>query len=343
MAQQEPSPEALTTDQPTSVASRPNPASAAPGIKRRRQAAKGAPQKGQARGRPICSASGQAPSSMTAAPASSHSPSRRRSRQDRQERTHDQRAAPAPRQGPPQIRGIAAVPDLRREAPLTPTICGSLSRARWGARSATNSRYLCAEPITGTTIASATRSPGGRDGPSIPSPRRGCSGFRPGVSNKDHQSPSFPRSSVSSGGRRAHRTFAAGCGRHDQSGRGRSVGNTRRTVLTLEDKDLDPLGLLERHFAGLHRAQLPAGMAFALMRADDLDSSDRGKPQWRRFLRPRLRSAPGRAVPARRLPGRRRTDLIDGRRDHGSRRRPTGRREDRAFLGGGQDRERDGA
>jgi hypothetical protein len=70
------------------------------------------------------------------------------------------------------------------EVPPTPTIFDSPSRARWGARSATNSRYLCAEPITATSIASETKSPGGGDGLLIPSPRRGCSGFQPGVSNE---------------------------------------------------------------------------------------------------------------------------------------------------------------
>ena len=71
------------------------------------------------------------------------------------------------------------------EAPLTPTICGSLNPARWGARSATSSRYLYAELITVTSIASETKSPGGGDGLSIPSRRHGCSGFRRGVSNND--------------------------------------------------------------------------------------------------------------------------------------------------------------
>src|SRR3981081_2278467 len=70
------------------------------------------------------------------------------------------------------------------EAPLMPTICGSRSHARWGARSATNSRYLCAGPITVTTTAQETKSPGGGGGLLTPSQRRGCSGFRRGVSNK---------------------------------------------------------------------------------------------------------------------------------------------------------------
>jgi hypothetical protein len=69
------------------------------------------------------------------------------------------------------------------EAPLTPTICGSLSPARWGARSATSSRYLCAERITGTIIVSATRPPGGADNPLIPWGRHDSSGFRRGVLN----------------------------------------------------------------------------------------------------------------------------------------------------------------
>jgi hypothetical protein len=54
------------------------------------------------------------------------------------------------------------------EAPLTPTICGSHSPAQWGARSVTNTPYRCAERITGTIIASATKSPRGADRLSIP-------------------------------------------------------------------------------------------------------------------------------------------------------------------------------
>ena len=73
------------------------------------------------------------------------------------------------------------------EAPPTPTICGSLNRARWAARSATNSPYHCAERITGTTIAPETKSAGGRDGLLIPSRRRGCFGFPRGKSNEGHQ------------------------------------------------------------------------------------------------------------------------------------------------------------
>ena len=71
------------------------------------------------------------------------------------------------------------------EARLTPIICGSPSPARWDARSATSSPYLCAEPITVTSIASETKSPGGRDGLLIPSRRRGCSGFRRAASNEN--------------------------------------------------------------------------------------------------------------------------------------------------------------
>jgi hypothetical protein len=71
------------------------------------------------------------------------------------------------------------------EAPPTPTICGSPNPAQWGARSATSSPYPCAESITETSIASETKSPGGRDGPLIPSRRRGCSGFRRAVSNEN--------------------------------------------------------------------------------------------------------------------------------------------------------------
>ena len=63
------------------------------------------------------------------------------------------------------------------EAPQTPTIYGSPSPARWGARSATSLPYLCAELITGTTIASATSTPGGANRPSIRSKRHGSSGY----------------------------------------------------------------------------------------------------------------------------------------------------------------------
>jgi hypothetical protein len=38
------------------------------------------------------------------------------------------------------------------EAPLTPTIFGSPSRARWDERPATSSSFPCAEPITGKII-----------------------------------------------------------------------------------------------------------------------------------------------------------------------------------------------
>jgi hypothetical protein len=70
------------------------------------------------------------------------------------------------------------------EAPPTPITSGSLSPERWAARSATNSLYLYAEPITETTTTPATKSPGGRGGLLIPSPRLGCSGSRRGVSNE---------------------------------------------------------------------------------------------------------------------------------------------------------------
>jgi hypothetical protein len=48
----------------------------------------------------------------------------------------------------------------------------------------TCSRCLFAESITATSIASETKSPGGRDGLLIPSRRRGCSGFRRAASNE---------------------------------------------------------------------------------------------------------------------------------------------------------------
>jgi antitoxin (DNA-binding transcriptional repressor) of toxin-antitoxin stability system len=65
-----------------------------------------------------------------------------------------------------------------------PITSGSLSPERCAARSATNSLYLYAEPITETTTTLATKSPGGRGGLLIPSPRLGCSGLRRGVSNE---------------------------------------------------------------------------------------------------------------------------------------------------------------
>ena len=82
------------------------------------------------------------------------------------------------------------------EVPRTPTICGSLSPGRWGARSATSSRYLCAEPTTATTIAPETKSRGGRGGLLIPLRRRGCFGFRPGASSNDRACGSTVRSRI---------------------------------------------------------------------------------------------------------------------------------------------------
>ena len=49
------------------------------------------------------------------------------------------------------------------------------------------SRSLCAEPITGTTIALATSRPGGANRLLIPSGRRGRFGFRRGGSNEGRQ------------------------------------------------------------------------------------------------------------------------------------------------------------
>jgi hypothetical protein len=60
----------------------------------------------------------------------------------------------------------------------------SLSPERSDARSATNSPYLCAERITGTTTALATRRPGGLVRRSIPWRSRGSFGFRRGESNE---------------------------------------------------------------------------------------------------------------------------------------------------------------
>src|ERR1700730_7632076 len=65
-----------------------------------------------------------------------------------------------------------------------PTISSLPRPVRWGARSAMNSPYLCAEFTTATSTASETKSPGGRDGLSTLLLRRACSGFRHGVSNE---------------------------------------------------------------------------------------------------------------------------------------------------------------
>jgi hypothetical protein len=46
-----------------------------------------------------------------------------------------------------------------------------------------SSRYRYAEFIIATSTAMETKSPGGKDERSIPSQHRGCSGFRPGVSD----------------------------------------------------------------------------------------------------------------------------------------------------------------
>jgi hypothetical protein len=54
----------------------------------------------------------------------------------------------------------------------------------WDSRSATNSRYLCAEHITGITIILGTRWRGGKDGLLIRSQQRECSELRRGLSNE---------------------------------------------------------------------------------------------------------------------------------------------------------------
>jgi hypothetical protein len=106
MAQRELSEEALTTDQATSVRAGPilpQPLPTSSGVVK---PPRGRPRKAKACGRTICSASGHGHpvfSPLQTAPVP----------QDRQERAHHQRAAPPARQGPPQIRRIAAVPDLR--------------------------------------------------------------------------------------------------------------------------------------------------------------------------------------------------------------------------------------
>ena len=75
-----------------------------------------------------------------------------------------------------------------------------------------------------------------------------------------------------------------------QGGHGGNAGNAGRTVPALEDENLGPVGLLEGHFARQHRTQLPAGMAIALMQANEsAGSSDRRKPRWRRSRRRPLR------------------------------------------------------
>ena len=85
------------------------------------------------------------------------------------------------------------------EAPLTPTIFGSLSPAQWDAKLATSSRYHYVGPITGIITASATRPPGGVDRPSIPSGLRGSSGFQRVVSNEGDGFGSMARSEAKEG------------------------------------------------------------------------------------------------------------------------------------------------
>ena len=86
------------------------------------------------------------------------------------------------------------------EIPLMPIICGSPSPVRWDARSATNSRCLCAESITGKIIASAMSQPGGANSPLIPWRFRASSGFRHAASNE--QAEICSRFSVSTGRQR---------------------------------------------------------------------------------------------------------------------------------------------
>jgi hypothetical protein len=69
----------------------------------------------------------------------------------------------------------------------TPTICDLPNRARWDARSATSSRYRYVERITGTIIASAMKSAGGRDGLLIRSRPHGCFGSQPDLLNKNEK------------------------------------------------------------------------------------------------------------------------------------------------------------
>jgi hypothetical protein len=77
---------------------------------------RGPPQKGQSRDPAIRRAPGHLEADRCQFRAGFNTrPKRRRSRQDRQKRAHDQRGASAPRQDPPQVRGIAAVSGLRQK------------------------------------------------------------------------------------------------------------------------------------------------------------------------------------------------------------------------------------
>ena len=110
-------------------------------------------------------------------------PKRRRSRQDRQKRAHDQRGASRSATRPISNSWHRSRVWSAGEAPLMPTICGSPSPARWGARSATSSPSRCVERITATTIASEMSRLWWEQAAIDPIATRGCSGSRPGASN----------------------------------------------------------------------------------------------------------------------------------------------------------------
>jgi hypothetical protein len=82
------------------------------------------------------------------------------------------------------------------EALPTRTIYGSPSPAQWDARSAMNSPFHCAAPITGTIIALATSRPGGTIWLSMPSGRHDSSGSRRDASNRSHQKSTRKRRKV---------------------------------------------------------------------------------------------------------------------------------------------------
>jgi hypothetical protein len=82
------------------------------------------------------------------------------------------------------------------EGLLTRTIYGSPSPAQWDARSAMNSPFHCAGPITGTIIVLATSRRGGAIWLSIPSGRHGSSGSRRDASNRSHQKSTRKRRKV---------------------------------------------------------------------------------------------------------------------------------------------------
>jgi hypothetical protein len=101
------------------------------------------PQEGQTCDRAVHRDPGHLKADRSRAGFIAHS-KRRRSRQDRQERTHFWRAAPAPRQGPPQIRWVAAVSGLREK----PRGCPPSARPAPGDATQGQRRIHCASLLS---------------------------------------------------------------------------------------------------------------------------------------------------------------------------------------------------